>query len=61
MRQANRQAMTEQLQCSVPQEVKDATERLAARDALKPSEIVRRAVVKELRAAGILPGVERTE
>ena len=61
MRHANRPAMTEVLQYSVPQEVKDATEALAARDALTPSEIVRRAVVKELRAVGILPNVERAD
>ena len=39
---------------SVPPEVKEATRALAIRETAKPAEIMRRALVKELRAAGIL-------
>ena len=59
MRHATRPVMSELLQCSVPPEVKEATHALAARDVVKPAEIMRRALVKELRAAGILDGGER--
>ncbi len=54
MRHANRPAMSELLACAVPLEVKQAVDALAAREAMKTSEIMRHAIVKELRAVGVL-------
>jgi hypothetical protein len=59
MRHPTRPAMSELLACAVPLEVKQAVDALAAREAMKTSEIMRRASVKELRAVGILKGGER--
>jgi hypothetical protein len=51
--------MSEILACAVPAELKEATYVLAARELAKPSEIMRRAIVRELRAAGVLDGGEQ--
>jgi hypothetical protein len=50
--------MSALIHSSVPEEVKSAIDALASREFLKPSEIIRRAVVKELRAEGFLGETE---